>query len=346
MKGSFALVAALVATFTLANIEKVQANDNRSFRIVVPVGGRAIVSCPVEVIVNSHSARNAEDVLFVAGMAHSGSAFRPLAEALIADPQVGKKVKRAVLLNFPGRDDCAFPESWPRDSVKFGDLGLDDYANVLVGALLELRLVGISVDRIVAHSMGGLVVQIAQDRLLDRSTSLRALGVKNITVIGSAAPKEVPNAFLDSGMAVAILNQFVVTSPELGQYVSVPLPNFLGLFFTDYTQQLVPNAPSPETIIAEGYQAIESYAAAFETVGTSTDRPSVAADVFAPQKGTSLRVVVGAQDVFNNVPQQQLLYQHLTGDISNAGVSIINSADAVHDVIISNPAEVVPFLGL
>lgn len=295
-----------------------------------------------DVLENQYAPVHGRTILCIHGLAHAGNAFLPLTAQVFADPLLGTSVRRVILLNMPGRGGSGLPSG-----ALFGDLNVDDYATIVIRTLEKAKKQGISPNVIVGHSMGGLIIQVAQERLLSRQTSLNArFGVSKINVMGSASPMEVLDPFLESGAGLYILSLYTHSNASLGQFVMVSPTDFLGLFFTDFNQQVVPGAPTPGQVVAFGYKANEAIAAAVQTVGTADMRPSVRAGAFAPANGSQLRVIVGSQDIFSDTSQQRSLYEYLTGDASDVEFHVITASDAVHDQFISNPGAIVTVLDL
>jgi len=109
-------------------------------------------------------------IFAVHGAVLNGTFFQPLAQALFNDNPTGSIVCRVVAIDQPGHGGSGLPEN----GILFGELSVDDYANVLLNTLETLsRDFNISPKSIMAHSTGGLVVQVAQQKLVDEGSSLR-----------------------------------------------------------------------------------------------------------------------------------------------------------------------------
>ncbi len=295
------------------------------------------------IITNPDAPANGKTVLCIHGLAHTASAFEGLAASLDSDPAANAKVRRMILLNLPGRGESGLPKG-PAD-LDYGQMNLEDYASVVVEMLDEYKDRCMTPSEIVAHSMGGLVVQLTEKKLEScGSTLYTKYGVTNIALLSPSGPAEVPDAFLDSGAGIGLLDAYSRTNDNRGVFVTVDPMTFLGLFFSDTLGNVVPNAPTPQQIRNQELIAKESYAAGLQTVGTSDLRPSVPAGIFAPAKHMGVRVLVGTQDIFGGSVAD--VYYYLTGDATFSKLIVIDSPTAVHDQFITEPQVVLPLLGL
>jgi pimeloyl-ACP methyl ester carboxylesterase len=282
------------------------------------------------------------NVLVVPGLAHSASAFRPWAEQIFSDKKLAKKVGTVFLMDLPGHGKSEGPIG--DTGIKFGDLSLSDYATTVNKVLARLSIRGCFVDTIVAHSMGGIVSQMAQESLLSKKLSLRKLyGVKDVVLVASNFPRELPWYFGDSGIFAQIAPLFLKTDAELGTYFEADLASWMGLFLTNPLQQLAPATPSPTDIVVGGYMSKEPLVAALELGGIPPlARPSVRAGAFARKLGTDLSVVAMEQDIYSVYPSEQTaLLAYLKGvgaEEAAAELKTITGANSVHDVMLTDAA--------
>jgi pimeloyl-ACP methyl ester carboxylesterase len=289
------------------------------------------------VLINSNAPAFGKTVVCLHGLAHTSDTFYPLVDEIFSHPIHGGEVRYAILIDLPGRGGSGLP--FGAAGVRFGELTIEDYASVLIETLDELGD-NYQGKTIIAHSMGGLITQVAQERLLSAHTSLRSrFGIRKVNFLASSAPAEVPNPFADSGTGLIILNAYTTNNATLGTYVDVDPVTFWTLFFN-----ALPDAPTPCEIDGLGYKSIESYAASVQTVGTAHQRPGVRQRAFASWRGTRLRTITGALDPFG-VPLQQIgQHVYLTGDILLSDFAVIPTG--VHDEYIRNPAVIVTQLRL
>jgi len=269
----------------------------------------------------------------VHGMLHAAAAWEPLAAALFDREMLGPGPCRVIALALPGHGQGSLPSG-----ALFGELVLDDYVTAVLATLDRLRDIGVRPRTIVGHSLGGAMIQFAQQRLAAAGTNLRrAYGVKDAVLLGSAIPEPIPVP----GGNLAALAQFVTFTPELGGHVAVPAPVWRMFFFGDLTGQLGPGAPTAEEIVAHGYSSLESLA----LIQGLTPRPYIDAGLFEPAARTALTVVAYEQDPITRPESSLALYTHLTGDPSGRRFSVIDGPASVHDMHISAPAVLLQGMG-
>jgi pimeloyl-ACP methyl ester carboxylesterase len=154
--------------------------------------------------------------LAVHGLAHTGATFEPLANEVFKKTG-SDKIDRVLALNFPGRNGSGLPSN-----LKFGNLTVEDYTAVLLGVLDQLAK-QVNIESIVGHSMGGLIVQTAQNSLRSAGTSLqKEYGIKNVYLLAPSIPKPLPWLFVDSGAGSQIAAMLVsFDDPVLGDYLQL-----------------------------------------------------------------------------------------------------------------------------
>ncbi|MDI3285034.1 alpha/beta hydrolase [Polyangium sp. 15x6] len=313
--------------------------------LLLPVELRLEVTADIEaqVLVNPGHPNGGRTFVLLHGLAHTGDALRPLAEAVFANPKL--KASRAVLLSLPGHGGSSLPQG---QGVLFGDLSLEDDAAALIGALDALEARGLRPDVLVGHSMGAGIVELAQDRLIDEGTDFRTrFGVKEVVLLASTIPNAVPPSVLpwalaDSGAGAAFLAPFVLFSdPILGPHLSIPAEVWPGLFFTNTIGDLVPGTPSAADVVAQGYIAPEALIASLEMLGAGGwSRPTVGPGIFGRRHGSEPCVIAFSEDIFIAVDEEVALYRYLTGDMQDKRFVLVTRPDAVHDMLISDPGAV------
>ncbi len=281
------------------------------------------------------------NVIAVHGITETGLVFGPLAQAIFADRALGLTVRRILAIDLPGHGDSSDPTNLP-DGAKFGDLTIEDDASVVIQSIDALRKRGVPPSAILAHSMGGLEVQVAQQQLLDAGSSLAAHGVFAATLL---AP--VPVANVPWVPPASDLSPFIVTDPTLGSYVLLPPAVFIGSSFTTTAGTLATDAPTAAEVQAAGYVGAEPLTSLLELVGASVptadggtvtlQRPSASAGSLGPRHGTLTTVVSFSEDIL--VPAKYLgpLYEYLTGDKRDTLYRPVVAPDAVHEMLVSNP---------
>lgn len=268
----------------------------------------------------------------VTGFQHASPSWAPYVAALPGRDAC------ALALDLPGRQATTVPAG-----VLFSDLTLDDYVTVILETLTELRdHHGVRPGVVVGHSMGGLLVQRAQHRLLSAGSSLSAFGISEAVLLASTPPAGLPYALADSGAADAILGAFVGVDPQLGTVVVFPTALWPTLFFSNFAGEIAPGTPSAAIVDAEGYAGFaEPFVAGAQLVGgAGFDRIAVAAGTFA-DGDVRLRQVVYGQDTLVLASEGDELYLHLTGDPTLACLTTVHGDYAVHDLHLVRPERVV-----
>ena len=173
-----------------------QSNDVPSV-VTVSLPGGGIVDIQINIYKNPSKNDGNKTLLAVHGLAHSGATFELLANEVFKKTG-SDKIDRVLALNFPGRNGSGLPSNL---QLLFGNLTVEDYTAVLLGVLDQLAK-QINIESIVGHSMGGLIVQTAQNSLMSAGTSLKKeYGIKNVYLLAPSIPNPLPWLFVDSGAA-------------------------------------------------------------------------------------------------------------------------------------------------
>jgi pimeloyl-ACP methyl ester carboxylesterase len=279
-------------------------------------------------------------LLALHGLAETAATFEPLAQAVFADTTLGKRIQRVVAIDLVGHGGSSLPTDLPA-GVTFGTLTIDDNVSVLLQSIDALRAKELAPDGILGHSMGGLAVQAAQERLLASGSSFAKLGIRDAVLVAPVPAHGRPW----TQPPPADLSAFMIQDPTLGTYVALAPPVFIAQAFTTTRGTPASNAPTPEVVAAKGYVGKEPLLTILQLIEAPLDpatmtvlpRPSVRERAFAAENGTRLRLLSFAEDTL--VPAADLggLYDYLTGTTARAGYAPIASADAVHSMYISNP---------
>lgn len=274
-------------------------------------------------------------ILAVHGVAHAAASWQPLAEKLL--DEVEANVCKVVAVDLPGHGFSGLPTG----GVRFGNLRLSDYVSVVRASLEGLPQLGLQPDTLLAHSQGGLVVQLTQKALLSHRSSLRRLGVTSVVLLASVPPRQVPWAYVDGGSANPTLARFITFDRTLGLHISVPDAAWASLFFADLTGTIV---GAPDLADVARYNAPEPSITSVQLVGLGVPRPSVPSGVFSPAHGTGLTVVTMESDTIIRPGESTLLYEHLTGMPPGFSVVVVPGAAAVHDMHVADPDALVEVL--
>ncbi|KYG65710.1 hypothetical protein AZI86_01135 [Bdellovibrio bacteriovorus] len=289
----------------------------------------------VQILENPSPVGNGKNVLVVHGLAHTGNAVKPLAQAIFADASLKNKVANVIVFDLPGHGGSSLPQG-----LLFGQMSLDDYANTFLSLLGELHDLNINVDAVVGHSMGAVIVQLAQTKLLALGADLKNdFGVNNVVLLASTMPRQLPWVLADSGLTTLLAIPNIRLSPELGTYVDVPTLLWQNLWFTNRLYLIyAPGTPSISSIHNLGYISKEALQAAGEVIGlVGFHRASIQQGAFASASGPDLRLVAFSEDRNISVGEERNLYRYLSNDPTDHKFTVVTRWDAVHDMLISAP---------
>jgi len=274
-------------------------------------------------------------VLAIHGFAHTGETWGPFADALFADNLTRYFTCRVVAIDLPGHGRSTLPSG-----VAYGDLSLDDYVTGALGSLDALRTRGIRPQSIIGHSMGGLILEMMQQRLISQGKTLRSrYGILSAVGLAPCTPAPMAWTFADSGAAVQILAPMIAIDDLRGATFAMDASTWTAIFFTNRSGQLAAGAPSAEEVDELGWYAPESLVAGLQLVGAPPmpSRGFVSAGAFAPAKHTMFTMIHLGEDAFSLESEDFEAYQHLTGDPSGALFITVDDPEAVHDMHVSNP---------
>lgn len=289
----------------------------------------------VQILENPAAVSNGKNVVVVHGLAHTGNAVKPLAQAIFADSNLKNKVSNIIVFDLPGHGGSSLPQG-----LLFGQMSLDDYANTFLSVLSELNELNVYVDAVVGHSMGAVIVQLAQSKLLALGADLKSdFGVNNVVLLASTMPRQLPWVLADSGLTTLLALPNIRVSPELGTYVDVPTLLWQNLWFTNRLYLIyAPGTPSVSSIHNLGYISKEALQAAGEVIGmVGFQRASILQGAFASASGPDLRLVAFSEDRNISVGEERNLYRYLSNDPTDHKFTVVQRWDAVHDMLISAP---------
>jgi pimeloyl-ACP methyl ester carboxylesterase len=269
------------------------------------------------------------------GGVFAAAAWRPYAEALGEGECV-------LVADMPVRGNSGVPEGG-----QLGDLDLFSYRDALIEVMDRLDEAKLKPRVILGHSMGGTLLQMIQQRLVDEGSSLHdRYRIDEAVLVASDLPAEVPWALGDSGDLTGLIEAFAVSDPVHGLLFEIPVALWPAFYFTGLDGQVVPNALTPAEIEGGGFNALgEPLQAIHQLNGTGgfASRPSADAGLFH-DRGTRLRAVAYEQDVYVQLAESETLYQHLTGDASSDCFVPVLGPDTVHVLQFSNPESLVSAL--
>jgi len=250
------LVLACFSLSVTANIA--MADQNLSFR--VRLRPHVFANVVSTVVTNPSFPTGGMTVLTVHGFGHTGSTFGNLTQAIFNSAQYRSSVSNVVSVNLPGHGLSSGPILEDGGQLKYGELSIEDYAIAVTETIRRLDALQLRPQVVIAHSMGGLVMTVAQQALISRQQSLGVdLGVQKVVLMNAVSPSPAPFFLADSGVGAALVAPFVLSDPVKGLYVHIPVPNWLGFFFTDHFGNFVPGTPSPQEAVSRGYISDEPF---------------------------------------------------------------------------------------
>ncbi|MCC6621671.1 MAG: alpha/beta hydrolase [Deltaproteobacteria bacterium] len=270
-------------------------------------------------------------VLAIHGAASTARSMEPFALAAL-DHDEGRPVCRVITMDLPGHGDGPAPVG-----ARLGELGLSDYAAAVVGTLERLANRGVRPTTLVAHSMGGMVLQVAQQSLVDAGASLfDTFGVRHAILLAPAIPAEVP-WFIRDVVGLAAFASFYADDPVAGEVLAMPAEVWPAVVFSTLQGVLASNAPSAEQIAASGWAALESWTAVSQLFDAA-HTPPIDAGIFGKHSGTRLDIVAFSQDTIIGPADLARLFTWLTGKAATGyGFLVIDHPDATHGVPQADP---------
>lgn len=290
----------------------------------------------LSVYTNGKTPCKSNTIFAIHGVTHTAATWKPLAQAMFDENPPGRPVCRVVAIDLPGHG-----QSPPPRGALYGELNGDDYVQAILASLDRLQSVHkIRARTVMGHSMGGVLIQMTQQALLDQGSSLRdALKIDHAILLAPSLPAAVPWGVSDGGVADAFAAIFGVTTTDLGPIMSVPPAFWATVYFQNLAGAVVPGTPTGPEAEALGYVAPESLDAFAQVTGCmGQTRPEVSAAIFAPELGTDLDIVTNENDPFVRPEENTALYDYLTADASRVGLTVITGAETAHDAHVADPA--------
>lgn len=273
-------------------------------------------------------------VLAIHGANSTARSLEPLALELVSRPPGGKPVCRVLAMDLPGHGQSSLPSG-----ALFGELTIEDYAGAVTQVLDRLDDDGIRPHTIVGHSMGGLVVQMTQQALLDEGSSLDdAFGIDHAVLLAPAIPASVDWTFRDATDGPQLIAAFLAEPPGLGPVVDIPPEVFVAVVFTKLDGTLASNAMTPAEVAASGWVNAESFTASGSMLGLLPGGPDVDPGIFDDALGTRLDVVAFQEDTIIAAEDLGPLFTYLTGEPEGPGFSIVQAEIATHGLPQTDPA--------
>ena len=294
-----------------------------------------LIDIRVKVFVNEDHPCNGRTHFAVHGGLHAASTWAPLAEAMFSDNPSGPPACRVAAIDLPGRGGSGLPSN-----LTLGELLLDDQVTAILATLEALIDDGMHVRTIVGQSQGALLVQMAQQRLVDDGSSLwQTYAIRKVILLAPAAPAAVPWFLADGPLGAFLVSLFTVNnSPPLGDLIVFDDLTWIDFNFTALCCGLATSAPTTAEVTLAGYNAAEPLAATLQILGLPPySRPAVEAEVFGPDSGTELFVIGFSEDSTVLFFETAMTYAHLTGDAAQKRFVLVTDPEAVHATHVSDP---------
>ena len=309
----------------------------------------------VNVYVNENAINWADHgkIFAIEGMIHTANCWLPFAEELFVNSPQGVDINEFFAIDMPGRGGSGLPEG---GGFLLDQMYLADYIIVISAVLDHLNNeLGVYPNTIMGHSMGGMEVFLLQNKLINEGSNLRQeFGIKNAILLAPGIPAPLDWAFLTNGGSTSLL-PYAEYIPGLGIVLNVPYYVWPYVFFTNrccyFAPDMVPGAPFPGEVLANGYCSIEPGPLLFELSGMIPPppypyKPRISADpeLFTPNHGVQLTIIADEHDRMMYPEEEEALYVYLTNDNKLKRFFVVEGDETCHDTHISDPYAIVELL--
>ncbi|TGN01608.1 alpha/beta hydrolase [Leptospira yasudae] len=294
---------------------------------------------------SSGSTSNPKGILCIHGFGDNSSIFAPMAHRLLATG----KATDVYAVDLPGHGGSWLSTYALFGPPVYGELDMIEYTNVIQELLEQMKGERKNINTIVGHSLGGLIIQLLQDRLLYESSSLLVrFGIQNTVLIASDIPSPLPwyggdAPISDPYSAKALVVGFRVNSTNalIGSYVDTPDSFFIS---SKYAVNNVPVSGAPSAADLSKLKNREPYASAANVVGldpsgltnNAVSRMSVRRNIW---NGFNLKVAWLDKDPFFSQSESAGLADYLKAGLP---LTIISDSEAVHGAPYSKPDLLIP----
>lgn len=299
-------------------------------------------------------------IFAVEGMIHTANCWKPFAESLFENGPQGVHINEFFAIDMPGRGGSGLPEGLNGAGMPFllDQMYIEDFVHVIAGAISYLNSeLDIHPNTIMGHSLGGIEVIVLQDMLVAQESNMRLeFGIKNAILLAPAIPAPLDWAFI-TGPGSDALAAYATYAPGIGLVLDVPYYVWPFLFFTNtccyFPPQMVPGAPTPAEVMANGYCSIEAGPLVYQIAGREIPeglpypykpRVTAAPDIFRPDHGVQLTIIADEFDKMMMPEEEWALYQYLTKDKHGKGFLMAEGEETCHDTHISDPDAIVALL--
>ena len=312
----------------------------------------------VNVYVNENATNWADHgkIFAIEGMAHTANCLKPLAEELFLNGPQSAHLNEFFAIDMPGRGGSGLPEG---DDFLLEDMYIEDYLAVIEGAISYLNNeLNIYPNTIMGHSLGGLEVILLQQKLIDEGSNLRKMyKIKNAVLLAPGIPAPLDWAYINGGGSGALYEYIDYFTPEYGTVLNMPFYVWPFAFFTNtccyFAPDMVPGAPAPAEVLANGYSSIEPAPLLLQISGSPIPpglpypyKPRSEADpnIFKPNHGVQLSIISDEFDKMMTPAEEMELYEYLTGDHKHKRLFEVEGEETCHDTHISDPFAIVELL--
>ena len=312
---------------------------------------------------------NERTILAVHARNTDGSIWEPLAEALFTENPTGDIVCRLLALDLPGHGNSSLPYG----DLLFGELSYSDYVTTVLATLDNLAKYGIRPRSLIGLSLGGGILQLMQQTLVEDGTDLfEKYKIRRVTLFAPVPTAPVFWHYLgidfafNEALLFSCFGMAATTEPcsdvDFVDDGIIDWDDIYALwldgvrFDCDPTTVPIgdpplesvppdcePSPPGRGDIFNEfgGNGHFEPFNILRESFGTPPQiRISTDAGIFEPSSLPELQIVVSKNDsLISPVPEVgQDMYIHLTGDDSLKRFKVAEGADDDHIMVAVNPS--------
>lgn len=179
-------------------------------------------------------------VYLIHGFAHNASSFKPLIYYILS--KYKNTISKIYAIDIPGHG-MSFDSF---NSNIFGTLNLKDHVDANLQVLDYLTSANVSenqenINYIIGHSLGGMILQMSEQRLKQGSSLMEKYGVEGVMLIASTLPDGIPWDFAESGEFLKTMLPLIDKDENLGLYACVGDQTFRDVFLPGVPEDIVTN---------------------------------------------------------------------------------------------------------
>ena len=282
-------------------------------------------------IAENQEQSNGKSLYFIHGSLCNSNFLKPLIRSIFNN--YSDHVRRIYAIDLPGHGASDYQDQ----CGNFGQLSINDYSQVNLKVLEEIRQTYGPVDVLAGHSLGGIIVQKMQQSLLDCETDLRIeFGIDDIALIASSLPRSV---YLDLSKIVfstgfELIRCTTFDYDPLDIYLDCSSDVVLNVFFTNKDGKVVEGAPETDERINNLMSQESLTAGVLENLFF---RPYIKEGAFS---GYRLATIAYDQDIFFDVEEELQLHKYLLGNEAVDGFFLVAGHQAIHTSLYTMPDSV------